>query len=92
MHQQLDRDPAIEEILNRHQITRLYRHNFYQLADGGLITDDTFALRLEYCINYKAAREEIMELLSRPSPSDSSVPTFFESLDRNDFPPFGVAL
>lgn len=77
-----DTDPAIDDILERHGITRRYWVEFYQLAEDGQITDEEFRTRLKHCVNYKAACTEIMELLSRPyDVFHSSTPTKFVSLD-----------
>lgn len=58
-------DLDLEDILNRHQISPHYRPAF-RLLIAGKIEDPQFRLRLEVCLNYKAACDEILELLSRP--------------------------
>lgn len=83
---------VIEDILERHQIAPFYRPAFHHFAEHGGIEVGEFDTRLECCINYKAARDEIRELLSQPIMFRSSLPPLFESLDPSDFPPFGDAL
>ena len=81
MHQQIT-DERIDEILNRHGISPVFQPYFHVLADTGRLTNAEFILRLETCLNYKAARDEIVELLSEPYRHlHSSEPTHFESLD-----------
>jgi hypothetical protein len=81
MHQPVV-DERIEAILERNGISPIYRPCFHVLADEGRIANADFRLRLLTCLNYQAARDEIVELLSAPYRHlHSSEPTVFQSLD-----------
>jgi len=54
----------LDNILERHGIAPKFKRAFRILAEQGRIDDLEFRTRLQTCINYQAARDEILELLT----------------------------
>ena len=90
---QEETDAAIQAILDRHHIAPNHRGDFNYLIEEGEIDSPDFRRRIRHQVNYTAALEEIMELLSKPFYQLTvSGPRRFESLNLSDFPPLGAAL
>ena len=49
----------------RHGIHPRYRREFLKLANDGCLDNDRFGARLHTCLNYQAACQELMELMSQ---------------------------
>lgn len=87
MHQDTIHD-EINDILDRHRVPYQHWSAFRVLAEEGTVRDGEFRTRLSCVLNYQAACEEIMELLSRPFHHLSvSHPSHFESLSASDLNP-----
>lgn len=86
MHQRIDTDPAIDAILERHDIPRRFFPAFYLLAEDGELRDPEFRKLLAESIHFKAAADEIVELFARLSQHLFQHDLTFQSLNESDYP------
>ena len=82
-----DTDASIDAILERHDIPPRFFPAYYLLADEGELRDPEFRKLLVESIQFKAAADEIVEVLGHASSHLFTHNPSFVSLNESDYPP-----